>query len=69
MAMESLIERAALIVLLIVDCVFAGTLLFLWDLLLRLTRREPPGEICFFFEKKREFMTKKSDGPPMRVNC
>ena len=36
-------------------------------ILLRLTVREPPGEIVFFFEKKRELMTKKRDGPSIRA--
>ena len=39
------------------------------NILLRQTVREPPGEIYFFFEKNRELMTKKRDGPPIRVNC
>ncbi len=36
-------------------------------ILLRLTVREPPGEIFFFFEEKRELMTKKRDGPSIRA--
>ncbi len=37
--------------------------------LLRQTVREPPGGKKKFFEKNRELMTKKRDGPPIRVNC
>jgi len=36
-------------------------------LLLRLTRREPPGKLFSFSEKNRELMTKKSDGPSIRA--